>query len=228
MGRLTEEVTHPRALDDLPGIEHRHLATMLRNDAEVARYEQCGRVQLVHEILDKIEDLSLDRYVEPARGFVSDQQAGIIGQRHRDGDSLRHAAAQLMRKSVHSCFWIRNANLRQHEDGVLDSIGFSRGMRSDDVDELSADRDQRIERRFCILNHQPYFASSDFLQGSVRLLQQVEIVIADRPRNDPARHSKIDQRHGKRGFSRPALPNNAKELPFPTDKSTPLTASPTP
>ena len=55
-----------------------------------------------------------------------------------------------------------------------DSSGSSRlGMRPDDVDELTADRDQRIERRLGILDNQPDLASSDLLQGAVRLSQQI-------------------------------------------------------
>ena len=49
------------------------------------------------EVGDELEDLGLDRRVEPRGRLVHDEQAGVPRERHRDDHPLLHAAAELMR-----------------------------------------------------------------------------------------------------------------------------------
>jgi hypothetical protein len=131
---------------------------------------------------------------------------------------------------MHARFGIRNANLGQHKNGVLDRGRFiASGMRSDDVDELTADREQRIERRFGVLDNQPYLASTDLLQGAVRLAQQIAIVVTDGSRTiRPGGPMRLTSAIAIVDLPAPLSPTMPRISPFPREKSTPLTVLPTP
>ena len=47
--------------------------------------------------LEHLDDLRLDRHVERRRRLVGDQDARVVGDRHRDHRALAHAAGELVR-----------------------------------------------------------------------------------------------------------------------------------
>ena len=92
MGRPLEESVGRCGLDDPSRVHHNHAIGVARNDAEVVRNQQDRHAQLVLEPVEELEDLCLDRYVERGGGFVRDQDLGVTHERHRDHDTLAHAA----------------------------------------------------------------------------------------------------------------------------------------
>ena len=174
MAGVPEEGAHGRALDDPPRVEDGDLLAMLGDDAEIAGNEDRRRMEFVDERLDKVEHLRLNRDIEAARRLVRDQQSRIVGQRHRDGNALGHAAAELMRVGVHPRLRIGNTDLAKHEHRVFAGGSLvTYSMTANDVDELTSNRDQRVQRGFRILDDQSDLASPNFLQCSFALAEQV-------------------------------------------------------
>ena len=65
---------------------------------------------------DQVEDLALDGDVERGGRLVGDQQVGLAGERHRDGDALALAAGELVRIGVDAPGGIGNADAVEQGD----------------------------------------------------------------------------------------------------------------
>ena len=59
-----------------------------------------GPGQLAH-LFQELDDLVLDRHVEPGGRLVGDQQFAAAGDGHGDHHPLRHAAGELVRVGAH-------------------------------------------------------------------------------------------------------------------------------
>ena len=62
--------------------------------------EQVGQSQLILQILQQVDDLSLDRNVEGRDGFVANDEIGLGGQGSSDADALPLPAGKLVRIAV--------------------------------------------------------------------------------------------------------------------------------
>ena len=58
--------------------------------------EEDGRLELLAQPADQVEHLRLDGGVEPRGRLVEDEQARVLGERHRDHDPLLHPARELV------------------------------------------------------------------------------------------------------------------------------------
>ena len=65
--------------------------------------EQVGDPELALESLEKVDDLGLDRDVQGAYWFVTDNKIGLDGQRPCDADTLALPAREFVRVAVHEC-----------------------------------------------------------------------------------------------------------------------------
>src|ERR1700676_3315975 len=63
------------------------------------------------------QDLRLHRDVEGGGRLIGDQQIGLVGERHRDHDTLALAAGQLMRIAPEPGFRRGNAHLGEQFEG---------------------------------------------------------------------------------------------------------------
>src|SRR5271157_3957544 len=52
---------------------------------------------LLLQVLEQLQHLRLHSYVESGRGFVCNQQAGLVDERHGDEDALPLPAGELVR-----------------------------------------------------------------------------------------------------------------------------------
>ena len=95
-----EEFLGSRALGDLPRVHDHHALRAGRDHPEVVRDEDHGHLEVAAEVVDQIEDLSLDRDVERRRGLVGDQQLRRVHERHRDHHALSQPAGELVRVRV--------------------------------------------------------------------------------------------------------------------------------
>ena len=77
-------------VDEATLVEHDHVFTVPRDDPEVVRNQQQGRI--VPNVLKQIQDLGLHCYVERGRGLVGDQQVRLGNQRRGQHDALAHAS----------------------------------------------------------------------------------------------------------------------------------------
>ena len=74
------------------------------------------------EVLDELEDLSLNRHVERGGRLIGDQQVRLAQQRHGDHDALAHAAGELVRILVEALGRAGDTDLLEHVDGALPGL----------------------------------------------------------------------------------------------------------
>ena len=77
MLRICVKLSIARLLDDSAEIHHRDLIGKMLDDREIVRDEQIGDFRFDLEILQKIQDLRLDRDVQRADGLVADNEIGL-------------------------------------------------------------------------------------------------------------------------------------------------------
>src|SRR5215831_4385233 len=106
-----EDLLYRPLLHDLTGIHHDHSRAQSRNDPQVVRDHDDGRVQLLVQVTQQLQYLSLDRDVKRRGRLVGDQNRRLVGQAHGDHGALPHATAQLMRVVPHSLVGGRHAHL---------------------------------------------------------------------------------------------------------------------
>src|SRR5881275_336718 len=92
-----EERLDRRLFDDLTAIHNEHPRDRLGDDAEIVRDEQDGGPEAPLQLLEELQDLRLDGDVERGRRLVGDDEGRVHHQRHRDYNTLPHAARQLVR-----------------------------------------------------------------------------------------------------------------------------------
>ncbi len=100
MQRVVEQFVALGELDDPAEIHHRDPLAEMPDHRQIVRDEQIGQVELVAQILEQIDDLRLDRYVESRNRLVADDEFRVQRQGPRDSDPLPLAARHLMRISV--------------------------------------------------------------------------------------------------------------------------------
>src|SRR5579885_774252 len=145
-------------LHDLAEIHDRDAAADVLDHAQVVRDEQVGQVEPLLEVLQKVDDLRLDRYVERRNRLVEHQEARTDGQRARDPDALALAAGKFVRVAIER-LGPEPHHLEQLDDPRLPG-GAARELV--DVDPLADDRPHahpRIQRRVGILEDELHLAA---------------------------------------------------------------------
>ena len=114
------------------------------------------------QALEQRNDLRLDGDVERGGGLVGHDELGLGRERERDHHALAHAAAELVRVLLDALLGSRNARFLQQLDGAL--AGFllaHRQVGADGLDELPADRVQRVQRSQRVLEDGADLAAAD-------------------------------------------------------------------
>ena len=141
-------------LDDPAKIHDEDPPADVFDDGDVVRDEQAGHIVTSLEVLEKIDDLRLNRDVEGADRFVAHHEPGLEGERAGDADPLPLPAAQLVRISL------RMRRVHPHfGQQSLDSPAACRRLGRETVDverfaDNSGDGHARVQRTVRILeNH---------------------------------------------------------------------------
>ncbi|MNP37060.1 hypothetical protein D3C76_1304840 [compost metagenome] len=66
-------------LNHFPQIHNRDPVADIFDRAESVRNEQIGQIELLLQILEKVQDLSLNRYIQRRYRFIADDQLGLQG-----------------------------------------------------------------------------------------------------------------------------------------------------
>src|SRR3981189_1517911 len=150
------------------------LAAAPPHPAHVVGDEHHRRSALAAHAFEQIDDLSLHRHVEGGGGFVGDDDARLAAERQRQDDALAHAAGQFVRIAVEPLARSRNTNFRQQSRRALAGlVARYIKMRGDGLDQLVADRHQRIETGERVLEN-----GSDLPSAQPAHLLLVEVVDA--------------------------------------------------
>ena len=101
-------------LAHLAGAHHHDVVAGLGDDPEVVG-DQAGRHgPLTGELDDQVEDVGLDRHVEPGGRLVEDEQGRPAGQRQRDLHPLRRSAGELVRILMQATAGFRHLDAGEH------------------------------------------------------------------------------------------------------------------
>ena len=144
-------------LDELAAVHDRDPVAHRAHDGEVVRDEQVGQPELVLEVLEKVEDLRLDRDVERRHGLVADDELRVQRERPRDPDPLPLAAGELVRVAVDE------ARVEADDVEELAHAGAAVAARADAVHDERlrddvADGHARVERRVRVLEDDLHLA----------------------------------------------------------------------
>ena len=97
MGRRLEQGPRRAFLDDAPAIHDGDAVADMIHHREVMADQEKGDAEITLEILEKVEDLRLDRDIERAHRLIGDDQARLGDEGASDGDSLALATGEFMR-----------------------------------------------------------------------------------------------------------------------------------
>ena len=139
---------------------------------------------------------------------------GLRRQRERDDHALAHAARELVRVVVDAPRGRRDADLLEQRDRAARARGLAhREVRANRLDDLAADRVERIERGERVLEHRADLAAADPAHLRVRQAVDAPAVEADLAAGDAAR--RVDEPDDRRPGDRLAgagLADHAEHL----------------
>ena len=155
---------------------------------------------------DQVEHLGLDRRVQRRRRLVQDQQLRLGRERHRDHDSLRHAAGQLVRVPLHDPAGVGDLDLAQHCLGSLERLRPAEPGKLVDLGDLPADPDRRVQRLAWLLVDHGHRTGPQLAQLGRVHRQRIAPGNPDGARAHPAVARQVPgQRERYRGLARAGL-----------------------
>jgi hypothetical protein len=147
MRRAVDDVGDRADLDDASRVHHGDTVRGLRDHSHVVGDQHHRGAVVAAQPLQQLDDLRLDRHVERRRRLVGDHEPRAPGQRQRNHDALPHPARELVRIVVEAPCRRGNADLVQKLDRARPRLlGRQRQVRGDRLDQLRADRVERIQR----------------------------------------------------------------------------------
>src|SRR6476659_8203150 len=146
MERIGEERGRRGQLKDLAGVHDRDPIRELDQQGEVVGDKEDREAEAGLEILDLLHDLLLHDDVERCCRLVEDHHWWIEGEGHRDHRALAHTAGKLVRVGFDP-LGVDPDDLEQLFRALPGSWPGAGGVvRSNDIDHLIADREDRVER----------------------------------------------------------------------------------
>ena len=119
MTRTIENVLTRSALHDDAGIHDSNLLCDICHNTEIMCDHDDGCLIFLLQILNNIENLSLNCHIECGRWLVTDQNFRLTGKCNRDHNTLTHTAGKFVRILSDTFFRLRDADHAQHLDSLL-------------------------------------------------------------------------------------------------------------
>src|SRR3546814_21188272 len=104
-----EEVVRCRGFYDPSEIHHRDSVRDVPHDGNIVRDEQVSEPQLLLQVLQQVDDLSLHRHVESRNGLVADEIIRFQRERACNSDALTLTSRELVRKALCGCAQLAEA-----------------------------------------------------------------------------------------------------------------------
>ena len=144
--RGVEQGRRRRPLQQPARVHDGDLVGELDQQREVVGYEEGRESEPVTEPHQLLEDLPLGDHVEGGRGLVQDHDLGLQREGHGDHGALAHAAGELVRVAAQPVGV--HAHHVEQLPRPLPALrpGELRAVRAQQVVELGADGDDRVER----------------------------------------------------------------------------------
>ena len=92
MGGAIKHIIDTAVLDDLSCIHHRNLVGHARYHPKIMSNQNDCHAGFLLQILQQVENLSLDGDIQRGGGFVGDQNCRLAGNRHGNHGPLKHTS----------------------------------------------------------------------------------------------------------------------------------------
>ena len=122
------------------------------DDAEIVGDEQIGEIELRLQVLQKVEDLRLNRHVERRHRLVAHHELGAGCQRASNADALSLAAAERVGVAL-EVLHLETHHLHQLLDPVLQLLAARQSAGDQRLGDDVEHRHAWIERRVRVLKH---------------------------------------------------------------------------
>src|SRR5262249_26825157 len=145
MERRAGKVASPRHLYDLAEIHHRDARADVLDHGKVMGNENVSQTEFLLQVLQEIDDLCLNGYVERGYRFVTDNQFGRNRQGASNSDALALAAGELMWVPPHM-IGVEPHGFEQLDDSVhVLPVGLHQAVNGQRLPYDGADRHAWIE-----------------------------------------------------------------------------------
>src|SRR6202166_329145 len=148
-------------LDDAAEIHHRDAPADMLDDRQVMGDEEISEPDLLLQVLQQIDDLGLDRYIQRRHRLIADDQFGFDRERPRDTDALALAAGEFVRMAA-DMIRLQADGLEQIHDALFELLpGLGQFVNDHGFADDRADAHARIERRIGVLKDDLDIAAQD-------------------------------------------------------------------
>ena len=199
MLRIVEDLLGRALLDDSPGVHHANPVAHRANHAKVVGDQQHRSSGFGPQRTDEVEHFRFNRGVEAGRRLIEDEQFRRRRKRHRDDDTLEHAARELVRIAVHHASRVGDTDLGERFVGGCFGLLFRLPDELEALGDLPADPGRRVQRCGRVLvDHRRVTRPkrSEFLR---RHLGHVDADGTDAPVRDQTVRWQVAQRRIRRG-----------------------------
>ena len=169
MLRPLDHVRGAALLDHHALLHHRDAVGEAAHQVQVVRDEKERHSRLGAEVLEQLEDLQADGDIERSGRLIGDQQFRIAGERHGDHGALALPARELVRIAARAALGIVDADAAHGGDRLRPRRrAAQRRVQLERLDDLVADRVDRIQRRHRLLKNHRDVAAAHVAQLLVR------------------------------------------------------------
>ena len=180
VGRPMQHLIHGAGFHERAFGHHADAMGDSLHHGQVVRNQQDRQIQAPLQIAQQPQDLHLNGDIQRGRRLIGDEQRGPCGQRHGQTHALLHPARELMRIRPEALRGHRDADLLQPLDSQSSRFLVAhRCMPGNGLQQLRADRHDRVEARRGILEHVRNRPPSNRAQRLVRGIQHAGLLQHD-------------------------------------------------
>jgi len=108
---ICEKLAYRFQFNDTPTLHDGDTVAILRDNAEIVRYDDGAETQFAAPAHQQVQHLNLNGGIQTECCIVGQHHIRLRYQRHGDHDTLRHAAGQFMRVGMYAPLRLDDANL---------------------------------------------------------------------------------------------------------------------
>src|SRR6266446_8474077 len=162
-----------RGLDDATEIHHRNALADMLDDRQIMGNKEISKTEFLLQVLQQIDDLSLDRHIQCRYRFIADDQFRLDGERARDTDALALTTGKLVRIASHMIRLQADGLQQIHHTLFKLPPGFRQPVNDQGFANDRADVHARIERCIRVLKDNLDVAAQD---AKLACLQRSDIL----------------------------------------------------
>ena len=116
--RMIEDLLRIRQFNNIAEVHDADAVGDVLYNGHIMGDEQIGKVLLFLEVLQKVQDLGLDRNIQRADRFIADDEARLDCKRTGDADALTLTAGELVRVAVDE-IWLKTGVVHDFQNVFL-------------------------------------------------------------------------------------------------------------